>query len=107
MMNKQVLPITPEQAEEQQLNSIPDFVIEAVNGLIVKKYRREAKCAVLRQDEIIEAIQNVEFVERDVIIKNRWLDFEDLYRQAGWSVDYDTPGYNESYTPVFTFTKKK
>lgn len=26
-----------------------------------------------------------------------WLDLEDIYRDEGWTVEYDSPGYNETY----------
>lgn len=106
-MNKQVRPITPEEALKQQLNSIPDFVIEAVNGLIVKEFEQIGESAVVRQDDIIHAIQEIEPVESSVIFKNKWLDFEKIYEEAGWNVDYDSPGYNEHYPAIFVFTKKQ
>jgi len=35
-----------------------------------------------------------------------WMDVEDAYRKAGWDVDFDKPGYNETYEANFTFSKK-
>jgi hypothetical protein len=34
------------------------------------------------------------------------LDVEEVFEDVGWDVDYDKPGYNESYQPTFTFTEK-
>ena len=34
-------------------------------------------------------------------------DVEDIYEKAGWDVTYDTPGYNETYEPKFTFKPSK
>jgi hypothetical protein len=43
----------------------------------------------------------------DLIYANRWMDVEPVYRKAGWKVDYDRPGYNESYEAHYTFTERK
>ena len=33
------------------------------------------------------------------------MDIESIYRADGWGVYYDKPGYNETYTATFEFTK--
>ena len=42
---------------------------------------------------------------RKEIFDNHLLDFEDVYRDQGWSVMYDSPAYCESYDPYFLFKK--
>lgn len=45
---------------------------------------------------------------KDEIFDNHWLDIEDIYREQGWKVKYDKPGYNEeSFKPYFEFSVKK
>lgn len=45
-------------------------------------------------------------VTREQIYENRWLDIEDSYRAVGWHVEYDKPGYCESYEATFTFKRR-
>ena len=43
---------------------------------------------------------------RQKIYDQGWLDFEPLYREVGWNVEYDKPAYYEHYDAYFKFTKK-
>jgi len=108
---KEIKPITPQEVEEARKNDIPSFVIEAVNKLLKKKW--DGKKAIITQDEIISEMKpiNVLGLENGVnfrrqVFANHWLDFEDLYRESGWKVEYDKPGYCETYNAYFKFTKK-
>lgn len=96
-------PIKPEEVT----HNIPDFVIEAVNKLIREKWN--GKEAIIKQDEIMELISSDDIdndkPSRYMIYANHWLDFENLYRKAGWIVMFDKPGYNENYPPYFKFKK--
>jgi hypothetical protein len=60
-----------------------------------------------KQDELIAEIlsRDAQFT-RDAF-KNHWLDIEDTYREQGWTVEYDSPGYNESYDAYFVFSHQK
>jgi hypothetical protein len=40
------------------------------------------------------------------MFNKHWFDIEDIYRKAGWAVEFDKPGYNESYESFFVFKKK-
>jgi hypothetical protein len=108
---REVKPITPQEAEEARKNAVPSFVIEAVNKLLKKKWN--GKEAIITQEEIISEIKpsNVLGLEngvrfRGAVFSNHWLDFEDLYRESGWKIEYDKPSYCESYKAYFKFTKK-
>jgi hypothetical protein len=108
---REVKPITPQEVEEARKNDIPSFVIEAVNKLLKKKW--DGKKAIITQEEIISEMKpsNVLGLEngarfRSAVFSNHWLDFEDLYRESGWKVEYDKPSYSESYKAYFKFTKK-
>jgi hypothetical protein len=83
---------------------IPDGVIEAVNELLSKEF--DGKRALLKQNKVLVAISEKMNVPRDTVFANKWLDFEDVYRQAGWLVTYDKPAYNETYEATFEFRKK-
>ena len=89
--------------------TIPDFVINIVNKFIKKEWDGE-KARILQKDIVHEIIAKYPESEVDItsqtVYKNHWLDFEDLYRQVGWKVEYDRPGFNEFYEPIFVFKKK-
>ena len=101
-------PITPEKVQEKFLINIPDIIIDVVNDLIVKNWDPSSKEAVVEQEEIVSTVlKKTSTIRRDEIFNRNWLDFEDLYRQNGWDVEYDKPAYCETYEPTFTFKKKK
>lgn len=91
-----VKPITPDEV----VHEIPDVVIEVVNALIKEKWNGQ-KSHIL-QEEILERLS----IPHDEIFEKRWLDFEHIYREAGWFVIYDKPAWDEDYKPYFDFEKK-
>lgn len=84
--------------------SLPDFVYNIVNTLLEEKFDGEA--ARIVQDEIVARICASQGCKRQDVCDNGWLNFETAYRNAGWSVTYDSPGYNESYPAFFYFMPK-
>lgn len=98
-----VKPITPDEVK----HIIPDFIIEVVNKLIQEKW--DGHEAIIKQDEIMDIIssddEDDDKPSRQKIYDKGWLDFEPLYREAGWNVEYDKPGYCENYDAYFKFTK--
>lgn len=103
MANKvSIRPISPKEAMGHCYGNIPSEVIDTWNKMIVKKLSNGT--AVIRQAEIVKAICKEMSVKPIFIYAQRWLDIETLYRKRGWKVEYDKPGYNETYEPTFTFT---
>lgn len=103
-----VKPISPKEAEEKQISGIPDFVVEAVNELIAKNIGDQNSVDIKQEDIVELAMQKApKGTTRQIIYDNHWMDIEPLFRKAGWTVHYDKPGYNESYSAYFTFTKKR
>lgn len=101
-----VSPLSPSEIMENKCSSLPEFVIKAVNNLLKKSYN--GRDAVIIQVDIIDEIRRLDpSVTREQIFKNRWLDFEPAFESVGWEIEYDKPGYNESYLANFTFRKKK
>lgn len=81
---------------------IPTVVITAVNNLLTKNFRGGS--ITIKQKDITSEIMRLdESVIENEIYANKWMDFEEVYRQYGWSVSYDKPGYNESYDATFEF----
>lgn len=95
--------ITPREAKASSGICIPDVVIEVFNKLIETKLDRWT--AIIGQEEIIEVLVQ-RGLKRNEIFEKHLLDVEPLYRNAGWVVEYDKPGYNEGYEATFTFTAR-
>jgi hypothetical protein len=99
-------PIKPRDVISAKVKSIPPQVIEAFNELITERFL--VGRANFNQDEVIERILSKfpkkRAPDRSHIFASHWLDVEDVYRQQGWKVEYDKPGYAETYPATFTFT---
>ena len=102
-MENKVSPIKPEEVAEKKEQSFPDAVFEAFNELIVHNFLNGS--ATIKQDDILK-LMTQKGLNRKEIIDKGWLDVEGAYRAAGWKVEYDKPGFNESYPATFTFTRK-
>jgi hypothetical protein len=102
-----VKPITPEELKKVEGDSIPSVVIESVNELLVEKARNGR--ATLRQNEVIERILQKAGLEitKSKLFDKGWLDFEPVFRRAGWDVEFDRPAYCETYEPNWTFKAKR
>lgn len=98
-------PITPDEVGKQLLNDIPEEVVEVVNKLIAKHW--SGRRSVVNQSEIAREIAARMDVSESYVYRKEWLDFEPIFRDAGWNVFYDKPGYNEDYPATFTFTPAK
>jgi len=96
-----VQPITPDQVNERRVVALPDEILEVFNELIVEKW--DGCRATIKQDDLVERIVSRLDVERHQVFKKGWLNVEGIYRDAGWRVLYDKPGYNESYPATFEF----
>lgn len=101
--SNKVLPIRPENMTVAKQASLPDAVITVFNELIIKHW--DGRRATITQDEAVALMVN-RGLNRKEIFDQGWLNVEDIYRQAGWVVEYDKPGYNETYLATFTFKLK-
>jgi hypothetical protein len=105
-----VKPIKPSDVVAKKQASVPDFVLEVFNGLIAKNF--DGSSARFTQDAAVAAILEATDgdpvpVTRARIFENHWLDVEPIYEKAGWKVEYDKPGYNETYAANWIFRKPK
>lgn len=94
-------PIRPEEVAARKQLVMPDAVLETFNELITRDF--SGGVATVRQDEVVRLLVAKGFF-RVTIFGNGWLNVEDIYRKVGWQVEYDKPGYNESYGAYFKFT---
>jgi hypothetical protein len=100
-------PVTPKELKGTAGDDIPEVVIEAVNNLLKKKFRKN-QSVTLRQDDIAKEISRLNSdMTPTKVYANGWMDFEPVFERAGWTVTYDKPGYYESYPATFEFTPKK
>lgn len=87
-----VEPISPSDVKK----FIPDFIIETVNKLIVEKW--DGDKAIILQDDIMDIVSSndpdINKPSRREVFDKGWLDFEPLYREKGWDVEYDEHRYN-------------
>lgn len=101
-------PITPEEVLKVKSESIPDAVFEAFNELIAENYNGSS--STVKQNKVVALILKKlndtdpghNFAE---VLRRHWLDVEDIYRKAGWSVEYNNPAPDENYEAYFEFTR--
>lgn len=98
-------PITPDEVAAQKSKLIPEYVIKCFNELIAKNWNGYS--STILQENIIIKISDAGKVTRQFIFDQNYLDVEPIFEEAGWNVEYDKPGYCESYEAKFIFTKKK
>lgn len=102
MANK-VKPIKVSEIDNRKNEAIPDVVFEVFNELIAKNYS-EGSSRIYQKDAVKLMVEKG--LDEDDIFDNHWLDVEGIYRKAGWKVEYDKPGYCETYDAYFVFSKR-
>lgn len=100
-------PITPNDISERKIAIIPDIVITTWNNIIAIKYS-EGYAKVLQKD-IVRELASALACQESEIFKKGYLEIEDIYRKAGWTVSYDKPvGWaGENFDAYFEFRKKR
>ncbi len=102
-MTKPIKPITPAEVAGKKRGSLPPEVLTAFNELIAAAW--DGRLAVVKQDAAATLIASRLDITREEVFRRHYLDVEDVYREAGWKVDYDKPSYNENYPATFKFSK--
>lgn len=101
--------ISPKDIGKYKAKSFPYFVFEAFNECIAENYTNGK--AIVKQDDVINRILGKQdipdhevpgYYRREIFDKG-WLNIEEVYREQGWKVTYDKPGYNESYGAFWEF----
>lgn len=107
-------PLSPAEAKAAVEAAIPDFVFESFNALIVENLR--GKSAHFLHKDLCDALVAAGVAAGhadltvDELYKRNWLNTHSIYahyRAAGWKVDYDRPGYCETYQAHWTFTEDR
>lgn len=97
-----VTPFTPEDARKANAERIPDRVVQAVNDLLAKQGGKNN--ITIYQEDVVNYLLG--FYKREEIFEQNLLDFEDVYREQGWNVEYVKPAYFENFKAYWRFTEK-
>jgi hypothetical protein len=99
-----IKPITPEEVEKGIICHLPDEVINCFNELISRNY--SCGFSEVLQEDAVAMISSRLNIERQSVFKNKWLNVERFYMNAGWDVQYDESGYDKTYKACFRFSVK-
>ena len=96
-------PIKPKEVQAQKDAELPEEVFEVFNALIKKNWG-DSMARIYQEEAVLGVASSMGIMRREVFEKGL-LDIESAYRNAGWKVEYDKPGYNETYEPFWIFRK--
>ena len=100
-----IAPIRPEQVVELKGKIIPPEVIQSFNEAIAENFL-DGRAQVPQNDVIGKIVERLG-IDRSEIFRRKLLDVEPIFREAGWDVHYDKPGYNEDYEAFFVFKQRR
>lgn len=97
-------PLSPKDVESAKTERVPPQIIEAANELIAERWDgHEARFTLHELGQRARAKLGKDPKED---FEDGQLDIEPIFRKAGWVVEFDRPGYNETYDACFIFRKK-
>lgn len=107
-----IKPISPTEVGAAKAVLHP-IAIAVFNDLITRYWNGER--AVIKQEDVVQELvkrtaprpssEDENIRARRTIFEQGYLNIEEVYRAAGWTVKYDRPGWDENYPAIFTFTK--
>ncbi len=97
------VPISPSEIAAKKVDVIPSFVFDVVNQLLIEKANGTERITLVQKD-ITARIEKA--MPPGAVFNIGWLNFEDAYRQIGWTVKYDKPAYCERYDAFFEFSQQ-
>jgi hypothetical protein len=91
-------PFSPKEVLNAKNASIPDFVIDSVNELLVLHYYHNDTVQIYQREIVDQIIAKMKAIReydansaeemRNMIFDRGWLNFEYKYKEAGWGVSY-------------------
>jgi len=91
------MPITPQEACERKLKSIPEEVYEAFDECIVAHLTLGGRSSFTFDEVIDRIVYKYDIkgvaVARNDIYNHNWLDVEPVYRHIGWKVTCEGSGF--------------
>jgi hypothetical protein len=94
---------SPQDVADTRVATFPDAVLEVINGLLVKHYRGVGAEITFNLEEAKNAL--LEKFPESSPATHGWLDFEAVYRAAGWKVTFDSPSIGDNYKAYYSFRK--
>jgi len=109
---RQVKPLTPDEILKQKNDYIHPDIIAAVNNLLIKEYDGSYTKILMKEIEKEFKRINISSGEKKINVseahKLNYFDFEKVFENKGWDVDYEQTCQSETYfEPYYTFSKKK
>lgn len=95
------MPIKPSEILDKKHAAFPPQVLEAFNELIARNFNTGK--ARVWQKEIAALIASKLHTSVSEVYDRCLLDVEDIYKEAGWIVEYHKPAYNELGDAYFVF----
>lgn len=107
-MEIEVKPLSPEDVRKAKAQIFPPAVIRAVNHVLAMQYQNDFGVIRVLQNTVIElAMLEMPDTEREDFFEKGWLNFESLYQDQGWKVEYDKPGSTDLYAAHWLFSKRR
>lgn len=105
MEKNTVQPLSPDRLVTPKAFQIPNIVIMVVNKLINENW--DGHLSRVWQSDIIINIGRLTGIDKESILRNRWLNVEPLYREAGYKVNYIAPNPGEKGDAYFEFIPRE
>lgn len=105
-MVTKVQPINPAMLREPGTKAleIPSLIVMIVNKMIDEFW--DGHQSRVWQSDILVRIAKLAGFDKETVVRNRWLDIEPMYREAGYNVKYVKPPHGEKGDAYFEFTLK-
>lgn len=96
-------PLGPEELLATQMETLPEEVFMAVNGLIAERLR--GKYARFTVNALRKRMTELG-LDQDEIVERGWDRIGSIYKSAGWEVRYNTPASDDDidFEPYYYFT---
>lgn len=101
-----VKPISPSETTAGKIKSFPPVVFEVFNEMLSAGFTGGNIVTIMQEDVVNEIVKRTE-ANRAEVFQKGWLNIEPVYREQGWHVVYDKPGFNESYGAYWKFKAKR
>lgn len=101
---RKVEPISPQEVVAIKALNIPNEVLDVFNKEIAAKWNGHS-CTLLESD-VAQKIASALSITVSQVYELKYLNVEPIYRKKGWKVEYDKPGYCETYPATYTFSSK-
>ena len=93
-------PIRPGDVGAEKGKHIPAAVFDAFNTEIAKHF--SSGSAIVKQETVLMRLVEGGMQRREIFDAG-WLNIEEAYKDVGWKVTYDKPGFNETGESFFKF----